>query len=476
MTAETEQNLTATVVGIAGSSGGFSGAGSVSAGVVKSTTEAKIGGNADIDADGSVMLHAGDDTDIFMLEPAASFSSGGTALAGAVGAAVFIGTTKARIYDGAIVDAQGQTAMQVELDSVTTSSPLLDGIFSGDDEQTRSALSSFNDSFTFDNVKDLFLTETRNTETRYGVSVSAVSDQDVISIAASGAVSSDSAIAISLSAGVGVSTTEASIGSATVRTTGGGNNADVMARAISDTYWVDLSAALGAGTGSAGVGVGGDVVVQVKNTYAFIENGADIDADGDVIVNADNKDRVVNSAATLGLGSSAGVAGTAAVGVMVNDTKAWVDGNVAAQNDMTVRADADSDLIQIAGGIGGGSSAGIGASFGVAYVKNTTEAYIDNDAVTNASGDTVVAANTGENSVAAVIAGGIGGSVGVAVSAGIKIHESNTRAYIKGSVNQDVAFAQAGQNVDVEALNRVTTIDVVGGIAGGGTVGVGGVA
>ncbi len=295
----------------------------------------------------------------------------------------------------------------------------------------------------------------------------------MISIAASGAVSSDSAIAISLSAGVGVSTTEASIGSATVRTTGGGNNADVMARAISDTYWVDLSAALGAGTGSAGVGVGGDVVVQVKNTYAFIENGADIDADGDVIVNADNKDRVVNSAATLGLGSSAGVAGTAAVGVMVNDTKAWVDGNVAAQNDMTVRADADSDLIQIAGGIGGGSSAGIGASFGVAYVKNTTEAYIDNDAVTNASGDTVVAANTGENSVAAVIAGGIGGSVGVAVSAGIKIHESNTRAYIKGSVNQDVAFAQAGQNVDVEALNRVTTIDVVGGIAGGGTVGVG---
>ncbi|MGC6476026.1 MAG: leukotoxin LktA family filamentous adhesin, partial [Parvibaculales bacterium] len=473
VTAETEQNLTATVVGIAGSSGGFSGAGSVSAGVVKSTTEAKIGSNANIDADGSVKLHAGDNTDIFMLEPAASFSSGGTALAGAVGAAVFVGTTKARIYDGAVVDAQGQTAMQVALDSVTTSSPLLDGIFSGDDEQTRSALSSFNDSFTFDNVKDLFLTETRNTETRYGVSVSAVSDQDVISIAASGAVSSDSAIAISLSAGVGVSTTEASIGAATVRTTGGGNNADVMARAISDTYWVDLSAALGAGTGSAGVGVGGDVVVQVKNTYAFIENGADIDADGDVVVNADNKDRVVNSAATLGIGSTAGVAGTAAVGVMVNDTKAWIDGNAAAQNDLTVRADADSDLIQIAGGIGGGSTAGIGASFGVAYVKNTTEAYIDDDAVTNASGDTLVTANTGENSVAAVIAGGIGGTVGVAVSAGIKIHESNTRAYIKGSVNQDAGFAQAGQNVDVEALNRVTTIDVVGGIAGGGTVGVG---
>ena len=203
VTADTEQNLTATVVGIAASTGGFSGAGSVSVGLVKSTTEATIGSNAAIATDGSVKLHAGDDTDIFMLEPAASFSSGGTALAGAVGAAVFIGTTKARILSNAAVQANGNESIDVEIDSTYTTSPLLDGIFGGGDNDTRNALGDFNDNFTFDNIKDLFLTETRNTETRRGVSVSAVSDQDVISIAASGAVSSDNAIAISLSARCG---------------------------------------------------------------------------------------------------------------------------------------------------------------------------------------------------------------------------------------------------------------------------------
>ena len=73
----------------------------------------------------------------------------------------------------------------------------------GNDQQTRDTLGSFNDNFTFDNVKDLFLTERRLTESRRGVSVTAAADQDVISIAASGAVSSSSAIAASLSAGVG---------------------------------------------------------------------------------------------------------------------------------------------------------------------------------------------------------------------------------------------------------------------------------
>ena len=182
VTADTVQNLTATTVGIAASTGGFSGAGSVSFGLIKSTTYADVGSNAVITTDGSVGVHAGDDTDIFMLEPAASFSSGGTALAGAVGAAVFVGTTKARILDNATVTAHGHETMQVEIDSTYTSSPLLSGIFGGGNETE--ALADFNDDFTFENIKDLFLTD-RNTETKSGVSVSAVSDRDVI-LSASG--------------------------------------------------------------------------------------------------------------------------------------------------------------------------------------------------------------------------------------------------------------------------------------------------
>ena len=477
LSANTEQNLTATTVGIAASTGGFSGAGSVSFGLIKSTTFADLGSDAVITTDGSVGIHAGDDTDIFMLEPAASFSSGGTALAGAVGAAVFMGTTKARILDNATITAKGQEVMQVEIDSTYTSSPLLDGIFGGGDNETRDALADFNDNFTFENIKDLFLTETRNTETRRGVSVSAVSDQDVISIAASGAVSSDTAIAISLSAGVGINTTEASIGDgATVNATNASphSDQDVTVRAISDTYWVDLSAALGVGTGSAGVGVGADVVVQVKDTDAYIAENAIIKANRDVIVEANARDKVINSAATIGVGSTAGVAGTASVGVIVNETDARIDGDVRAENDVAVDANATSELIQIAGAVGGGGTAGIGASFGVAVVKGTTNAIIGNTAQVDAVGTTSVTADSTENSVAAVLAGGIGGTVGVSVSAGIKVHDSTTKAEILGGVNQRYDNASyTTQDVTVRATNSVTTIDVIGGIGGGGTVGVG---
>ena len=56
----------------------------------------------------------------------------------------------------------------------------------------------------------------------------------MISIAASGAVSSDSAIAVSLSAGVGVGQVEASIGDADINTTNTGAHAeqDVVVRAV----------------------------------------------------------------------------------------------------------------------------------------------------------------------------------------------------------------------------------------------------
>ena len=73
-----------------------------------------------------MQLHAGDDTDIFMMEPAASFSAG-VISAGAVGAAVFVGQTKAKIKDGASVIALGNSAVQAETET-TQISPLLDGI------------------------------------------------------------------------------------------------------------------------------------------------------------------------------------------------------------------------------------------------------------------------------------------------------------------------------------------------------------
>ena len=110
--------------------------------------------------------------------------------------------------------------------------------------------------------------------------------------------------------------------------------------------------AIAVGTGSAGVGIGADVVVQTKDTKAFIARGADVTANDDVIVHAYNNDRIINSALSVGGGSTAGVTGAAAVGVTVNTTKAYIDGEVTAGDDLTILAGAKSEHIQIAGGIG----------------------------------------------------------------------------------------------------------------------------
>ena len=476
ISAQNKQNLTATTVGLAGSTGGFSGAGSIGVGLVKSATYADIGAQAVIATDGSVSLAAQDDTDIFMLEPAASFSSGGVGLAGALGAAVFIGETKARVLGGANITAHGREEVEVATKETQTSSPLLEGIASGNDNQTRDALGSFNDGFSFDTIKDLFLTETRVKETRRGVSVTAISDQDVISIAASGAVSSDSAIAVSLSAGVGVSTTEASIGTGALINSDislAHASQDVLVRAVSDLYWVDLSAALGIGTGSAGVGVGGDVVVLVKDTDAFIAEGAEVRANRDIGTEATAKNKVINSAATIGIGSTAGVSGTAAVGVILGETDSRIDGMAQAERNVGVAARSSSELIQIAGAVGGGGTAGIGASFGVAVLKGETSAVIGRNAEVDSKERVSVTADSEENAIAAVLAGGIGGTVGISVSGGIKVHQSETLAAIEGSVNQHFRSGNPHQDVVVRASNVINAIDVIGGIGGGGTVGVG---
>ena len=149
------------------------------------------------------------------------------------------------------------------------------------------------------------------------------------------------------------------------------------------------------------------MVVQVKNTDAFISQNAVVKANQNVAVEAAARDKIINSAATIGVGSTAGVAGTASVAVIINDTQARIDGDVRAEDNVSVDADGTSELIQIAGAVGGGGTAGIGASFGIAVVKGETRAIIGNTAQVDGKGTTSVTADSTENSVAAVLAGGI---------------------------------------------------------------------
>jgi len=488
--ADVEQNIIATVVGLAGGGSNAVG-GSVGLMLIKNDTYALIEGNGIVHSDGNVKVHAEDDADVFFLTGGGGFG-GSNGIAGAFGVTVHVGTTRAAVQNGASVTALGNAAaMNVVTGDITTTSQLFQSM-NGDAQgenvgtNTRTDLTGRADSDSEDSTDDSisaktvsdFITslrsESKDTESRTGLAVTAFSDQDIISAAASLGIGGSNAVAVSLSAGVSANTTEAYIGSATIN----GSNAsaasgqDVIVRAKADMNWIDISGAISGG-GSVGVGLAGDVITQVKTTKAYIASGATVNAKDDVNVKADSKDRVVATVASGGGGGSVGVNGTAAIGVTVNTTTAYVDGTVSAGSDLTVDAKAQSELIQVSGAIGFGGSVGVGASFGVSVVKNTTKAYLGATAVTNASHTTRVSSDTDEIVRGVTFAGSGGGAVGVAFGMGVRVHQSTSEAYILSSVNQDSSYDSATQDVIVDADNKVHVVDVVGGISGGGTVGVG---
>src|SRR6266480_3349675 len=139
---------------------------------------------------------------------------------------------------------------------------------------------------------------------------------------------------------------------------------------------------IGASSGSAGVGIGLDVGVIVRHTTAHVDEGAQVTANnGDITVHAQSDDDITSIAATFGLSSSsAGVAASVGVMVLITETRAYTEEKgsgsavqlTATHGNVSLTAQGDMKALMIAGAIGGGSSAGVG-------VANTT--LVHNDTV-----------------------------------------------------------------------------------------------
>ena len=472
--ADVEQDVSSATVGFAGSnSTAVAGAGSI--GLFKNSTEAVIGENATVVSDGHVQVHAEDETDLVQLTGSASVSSS-NAFGGAIGVSTFIGSTIARIEDQASVTALGKgTTMDILTGEVTLSSQLLGNLSTGNVEGLRSLVEGGLSGKTVSVLKDSLLGETRNTESHRGLSVTAYSNQDMVNIASAASGGGSDTAAGNVAATVVLARTEAFIGDADINTvnTGAHGDQDVVVRASGKTRVVDFSGALAAGGGNA-LGGAGDVVTLVKTTKALIKAGASVSAANDVVVEAKADEWLLSVAAGFAGGGSNTVGGSAAVGVMVNETLASIQGNVSAGGDLSVEAEGDSQLIQVAGSISiGGGTAGVGAALGVSVFKNTTKAFLGDQSVTNAGGLTKVAADSNETFYGITVAGAGGGTAGVAGALSIRVHDSTTKAYVENHVNQNNAYAASGQSVLVRARNEVRELGVTGGLAGGGTVGVG---
>ena len=180
------------------------------------------------------------------------------------------------------------------------------------------------------------------------------------------------------------SDTEAFIGqSATVVTP-----RSVQVHAEEDTNVINVA---GSFAGSAALGVGAAAVADVLNrtVKASIDSSANVHAGADVILSAVAPETIIAVAAGLGVSADvAGIAGSAAVFSLNNDTEAFIgDGaTVSAKGSISLSALSDRHLIPTAGAAGISLDAGIGVSNSTLVATDTTLADIGGNARITALG------------------------------------------------------------------------------------------
>ena len=287
---------------------------------------------------------------------------------------------------------------------------------------------------------------------------------------------------------------------------GGANiGQSVRVAAANQYYELEVAASLAIG-GDAGVAVPITVRIVNVNTWAYIGNGASVNARNDVSVTANASESVIGVTAGAG-GGTVGVAGTVSVTVVTVNTYACTgtptspsfkcDSNGAtinAGNNVLVSANDTSRFVLVTVAVAGGF-VGVGLAVGVAVLNKDTEAYLGAGSVVNAqatgssisstipdgtfnatsqrynphvtySGLAVESASSEDVfGLAPAVAGGF---VGVAGGVGVTVMNVSNQAFIGPQSQINLAGgAGSAQSVNVTALDYFKSLTIAGGIAGG---------
>ncbi|MEM8947207.1 MAG: hypothetical protein AAGD11_18685, partial [Planctomycetota bacterium] len=345
--------------------------GSFSINVVDNETQAYIDGTTtNISAAGSVLVAADDRLDLVTV--GGSFALGGFTGGNSVGVAnstvVTDNLVEAYIGDGVSVQANADTNI-----------PALN-VRTGE----------INDDLD------------KQTESSRGVMVTAVSLDEVISVAIGGSVGGASGSAIAGSATVTSLSedTRAYVGASAqinqADSTNESTSQSVLVRAGERTELTGIAGAAAGSFSESGIGAGIDVAVINKNVEAWIDSGADVDARKDVFVEATSLEDVLSVAASAAAGQSSGIAG--AVGVSIYDitTRAEIEGadvgaglsgaSVLAEGNVLVAAEERTELEIGGGSLAFGASNGVGGAIEVPIFTKSTTATIGNGAIVDAWG------------------------------------------------------------------------------------------
>ncbi|HVC51376.1 MAG TPA: LEPR-XLL domain-containing protein, partial [Stellaceae bacterium] len=318
------------------------------------------------------------------------------------------------------------------------------------------------------------------------VSVTATSTETLLSVVATAGISTGQVgIGGAVDVAVVTPTTDAYIGPGATINAGTAGPGGVTI-AASDTFSTIMIAGAVGAAGEAGIGVSNTTLVLTPTVEAYIDSSAldptIVTAAGTVSVGAQASESIISIAAGIGGGGTVGVAGSAAVNVLDDTTKAYVGADATitttttdltnSPSNLSVSASDDTSVISVAGSLAGGGSvgAGVGADVGV-YTKDT-EAYLGVGVDATIGGNILIDAESSESLISVSAGIGVGGDAGVAANAGVHVFGLKTLAYIDSS-QTDPSMIHADGSIVLAANDYSNINEIVGVLAAGGYAGVG---
>lgn len=243
---------------------------------------------------------------------------------------------------------------------------------------------------------------------------------------------------------------------------------DVSVTAKDETK-LTTAAGSGAVSGNTGVGLTAAVEVVNKKASAIVGDNAEVTGSS-LTVKAENTSSSVTSAAGLGAGGTAGLAGAASETFVNQETDAHVGkkANVTVKKGAEILANSTFTQGATAGSAGVGGTVGIGISNATVSLHAVTKAYADDGAVISGGNQVKISADHTTKLTYATFAGGVGGTVGVSGNAAVNIIDTETKAYTGES--SALSADEAGDGISITASD---TTELHGG-NGGAAIGISG--
>lgn len=360
----------------------------------------------------------------------------------------------------------GQKAAQV----AATSTAKLFGLAGGASLSAGSGVGAAVDVQTYNGHTYAGIADGASLKNASSVTVNADSKEHLTSVAATGAGGAGSFAGAGAAGAHSIATdTKAYVGQSEVTEAG-----DVSVTAKDET---ELKTIAGSGAASSNTGVGLTAAVEVVNKKASAIVGDDAKVTGSSLtVKAENTSSSVTSAAGLGVGGTAGLAGAASETFVNQETDAHVgkNANVTVKKGAEILANSTFTQVATANGVGGSGTAGLGISNATVSLHAVTKAYADDGAAISGGNQVKISADHTTDLTYATFAGGIGGTAGLSGNAAVNIIDTETKAYTgkKSALSAD----EAGDGISITASDTTKLHGGNGGAAIGISGGAAGVA